>query len=248
MAVIAGMFIIAVFVLSVLASALFPGSFMIMLIFDGAALAGAYYFYILWEKRPIHLVCRNCGKIILSNTPWFCVVCNQPNTNATEFPFVHKCEHCGAEPKAYRCHHPVCKQLIFLTADKDKANYAFRLKSPNEKSKKDKRARQLKENQQIKEDRDHEIAMAQSDLTLVDLKRRHKLIKSQLKATKTKPPIEAKRENLKDFFGSSVSAEQAAREQKAVNAEDCKNNPSERKRRDRIVDFWLEREKSGENE
>ncbi len=248
MAVITAMFILGVIVLSFLSSVLFPGSSMTMLIFDGIALACAYYFYILWEKRPIRLVCRNCNKIILSNTPWFCAACNRPNTNTTEFPFVHKCEHCGAEPKAYRCHNPECKEIIYLSEDEDKTNYAHRLNSPDENSEQDKRTQQLKTKLQMKEDREHEILMAQSDVTLIELKQRHKFIKGLIKSSKKKPPIESKRENLKEFFGTSIAAEQAAREQKAANAIECKGDAAERRRRDRVVDSWLEREKAGDNE
>jgi hypothetical protein len=242
------LFILAVMGVSHFSSILVPGAFMPMLVCDVIALAGAYYFYILWDNRPIRVRCRNCRKVILSNTPWFCVVCKKPNLNATQFPFVYKCEHCGAEPKAYRCHNPACKQLIYLSEDEDATNYVYCLNSPNDVSEENERAKKVKTYQDLKEDREHQILMAEGDVTLADLKGRYKFLKSRLRVKKKQPAIDSKRENLQEFFGSSVAAEQAAREQKAANAEDCKNDPKERKRRDRIVDFWLEREMAGEND
>jgi hypothetical protein len=248
MVVIAIIFIGIVTVFSVVSSVILPGNIDIMLLGDGIALAGAYSLYKIWHKRPIRLACRNCTKVILTNTPWYCVVCKKPNLNVTEFPFVYQCEHCGAEPKAYRCRNPLCKQIIYLSEDEDSTNYVYCLNSPDDISQEEARARQVKTHQELREDKEHDITIAEGDLELVDLKRRHKFIKSQMTVKRKKPPLEEKKKNLKNFFDGHVAAEQAVREQKAANAVEFKNDDKERKRRDRIADAWLEREKAGENE
>jgi len=100
--VIGVLFILVVIVMSELISVLSPGESIPMLIGDAIALVGAYYLYIVWDKRPIRLSCPKCERIISSNTPWVCGFCGKENRNANEFPFVDKCCHCGAEPKEYR--------------------------------------------------------------------------------------------------------------------------------------------------
>ena len=97
-------------------------------------------------------------------------------------------------------------------------------------------------------DKEHEILIAKGDLTLADLKRRYDFIKGLSEVKKEKSPLEEKKDSLGDFFASNTAADEAAREQKAANAAECKNDPKERKRRDRIVDFWRERELAGEND
>lgn len=118
-----------IFFLSWLAYVVAPGMTS-MLIVDVAAIAALYYLYTIWDSQPIPLLCDECGKLILSNTPWVCGFCQRVNANPGKYPFVDKCGHCENEPKAYRCHH--CQELIFLTQDKLEPNYAYCFNSPAE--------------------------------------------------------------------------------------------------------------------
>src|SRR5581483_2955640 len=103
-----------IFVAGALIFAQLPFSFLLDLIL-GCVL---YYFYFnIWSFEPIRFSCPHCGWVVATNTPWICGVCEQKNQNADDFPFVHRCEHCGNEPKAYRCHHKDCGNIIFLTDD-----------------------------------------------------------------------------------------------------------------------------------
>jgi hypothetical protein len=105
-------FVLLVFVLQTL---MYP------LIADVIALAIAYvaFFHIL-AKRAIAITCPHCKGFIETNTPWKCgnPNCLENNEQVDEFPFVYHCEHCGVEPKAYKCHHNNCGEIIFLSKDK----------------------------------------------------------------------------------------------------------------------------------
>lgn len=86
------------------------------LLLDGIGIfvALGVYFFVL-DELPVSVTCNACRKIVSSNTPWVCGICKKPNLKADEFPFVACCEHCSAQPKAYKCHH--CGDMIFLTKD-----------------------------------------------------------------------------------------------------------------------------------
>ena len=90
-------------------------------------LAGIVLWYLLfhvWDKQAVWLRCThdNCQKLIETNVTWICGFKQCRNEAIDEFPFVHRCQHCGAEPKAYQCHH--CGKLIFLTEDELDKNCA----------------------------------------------------------------------------------------------------------------------------
>jgi hypothetical protein len=195
--VIGGMFILCVSALSLFWSILLPGAFLPMLACDVLALSGAYYLYVLWDKRPIRLCC-GCEEILLTTTPWVCGVCKRVNRNANEYPFVHRCEHsdCGAEPKAYKCHH--CNELIFLTEDEDKTNYAYCLNSPDELPKPDERAEKLKK---IKEKKEEKEAVLDSLKVEEELRKKRRALKVEKKKTA--------KEHLKESVSSRMELEQA---------------------------------------
>ena len=91
-----------------------------------------FVFFAVFNKQAIGFNCDKCGAYIESNNPWICGFKQCRNDNADAYPFVHRCEHCGAEPKAYQCHH--CGKLIFLTEDELKSNYARCTRSFKERS------------------------------------------------------------------------------------------------------------------
>jgi hypothetical protein len=84
----------------------------------------SFLFFKVWYYRAILIECDLCHKKIGTNIPWICGFKQCRNDNVDEYPFVHRCEHCGAEPKAYMCHHCDTEHLIFLTPDQFKNNYA----------------------------------------------------------------------------------------------------------------------------
>ena len=101
-----------------------------LLVGGGAAIFFLYFFlFNFLEGRAIWIKCDQCGQKITSKTPWVCGFekCKKPNQNVERFPFLNKCEHCGAEPKAYQCHH--CGKTIFLTQDLQIEGFAFAIGS-----------------------------------------------------------------------------------------------------------------------
>ena len=187
-------FVIVVFLASGVTAIIFS-SFLPMFGVDAIAIGAVYYFYILWNKRAIRLRCRSCKKIVVSNTPWVCTVCGKSNLNTAEFPFVHECQHCGSEPKAYRCHNQQCRELIFLSEDEDQTNYAHRFNSPDDIPKPDGRANKRQAHQETKEDKENEIAIAELDEKL-------RKIKEQAKEPKIKTPGDRKQETCEqDYIG-----------------------------------------------
>ena len=198
MLVIAGVFLVSVFVFSVICAQVFSSPMVPMLVIDVVALLAAYYFYVVWEKRPIRLKCKGCHKTITSSTPWICSTCKQVNTRVNDFPFVYKCERCGAEPKAYRCHHKECGNMIFLTEDHDSTDFAYRVNSEAPVSESEKEDAARKSKLQTAEDQKQEmrqmIELKKSEKELVDLH-------EQLEAKKKKTPEEILKNELETQSG-----------------------------------------------
>lgn len=196
MAVLGGAFLIFVVLSSSFAGFFFPPfpSFLLMLSADGLGLGVAWYLYIQWEKRPILMLCPKCEGIISSQTPWVCKACGKENRKVAEFPFVHKCGNpdCGVEPKAYRCHHEIkngefCGEMIFLSEDRDKTNYAHCLNSPAEVPAPTERTIKRQTHEETKEDRVNEIEIAELELKL-------KKIDNEREGPKIKSPADLKKE------------------------------------------------------
>jgi len=230
-------FIPVVFVLSWITSAIFPGSLFALLAVDAATIGVLYFLFIFLENQPIKLVCKKCQQVILSNTPWTCSACGKANKNVRKYPFVDKCEFCGVEPKAYRCHH--CQDLIFLTEDKLKQNYAYCLNSPAEIPEPDARTVELIRQAREWEDKKHEVAMVHRQLIITKMKARMEEIKKAAEPIKVKTPREQKEESLKNYVAGTVGDRELAAKQKAENAITFKDHPEDLKDANQAVDEWL---------
>jgi outer membrane murein-binding lipoprotein Lpp len=230
-------FVLVVFVLSALATLMGLG-FGGMLLFDAIAVGGVWYFYNIWQDRPIQLECLACRNIVSSSTPWVCGFCKQTNINASEYPFVDRCSHCGAEPKSYKCHH--CGELIYLSEDHDPRNYAYCLNSPKERSGLEKREEKMKVKRQKLQKIELEISEKQRGIVKAQLDARLKEIKKSLDV-KRQPTLEAKKEELAQVVDSGAAVLRAANDQKARHKAEIKN-AAERRRVDLLVDQWVERE------
>lgn len=126
------------------------------------ALIGALYFlffYVL-ETRTGNVPCSGCGNKVDAGTPWICGFCGAANKNTVTFPFIHKCEHCGAAPKAYKCHH--CGDLVFLSPDRQRSNFARCLAAPSQ----DELAKESAIQQREKQALDHKILIAELNAKL----------------------------------------------------------------------------------
>lgn len=143
-----------------------------LIIADGVGIGLAFYLKALWDKRPIKITCGHCDKVILSNTPWVCGECEAGNTDTDFFPFCFKCKSCTATPKAYKCHH--CNKIIFLSEDKDKTKYAYRLHSPKEKPKADEHLEKVEELRKSRTVKAEELSEARVEEELLEIKKRIK--------------------------------------------------------------------------
>lgn len=195
---------------------------------DIVAIVISYYvvFYIL-DTRAIKIQCPHCGKILKTNTPWVCGFCGVKNQNANEFPFVHRCEHCGAEQKAYKCHHG-CTEPILLTDDADGSMPAYCAVAPVVDKAPEEAAREAVKRQIEKNILADEIEITKLTAELNERKNRLDLTK--------KKSIE---EDFNSFRDPRLGAKEFAERKKAENAEKYKNNKDILDRENAIVDEWL---------
>jgi hypothetical protein len=181
--------------------------------------------FLVLDKRALAITCSHsdCAKPIMSNTPWVCGIRKCENYNVDEFSFVNRCEKCGAEPKAYQCHH--CGQLIFFSADRQEINYARGINTP------------------VAEDPDKkhedELTKTKRDIELAELA----LKKAQVEAaarqfSKTANPEKPKsvRDRLRSKVGSKTELDDEVMRLKAEIDEQFKDDPAERERRYLIVE------------
>jgi hypothetical protein len=208
--------------------------FMAMLIGDAIVLAGAYFLFTLWDKRPIQIRCPNCCKIVSSSTPWVCKACGVKNMDTVNFPFVNKCEACGVEPKAYRCHHNNCGEMIFFSEDQDETNYASCLNSPREVKtvEPDERTTRLEKYKTDKEEKQHLIDMANLDEQYGEHLKRKEMLKK-------KSPREEIETDFEIFEAKIMGRENFAAERKALYDEQYKNDQETRERKLLTLDRWL---------
>lgn len=142
-----------------------------MLIGDVVAIGFTYFLYVLAEKTPIRIRCNGCSKVILSNTPWICGICKQPNKDATTYSFLDRCgnEGCGIETKTYECHH--CGDLIYLTEDNDKTNVAVSMTIPAEPQIITKRERAAQKHEDAKLEKQREIELKKLEAEIKEIER-----------------------------------------------------------------------------
>ena len=196
------------------------------------ATAFALFFFVL-DKRAIKIVCNHdsCKKTIMTNTPWVCGFCKAANKNVDDFPFIHRCQHCGAEPKAYKCHH--CGELIFLADDQLKANHAFCLgtevKEVPPPPEPDEIALQKREVQDLR----HQIVLTRLNAEL----KKQKRIEESLKK---KNPEEEAEESLAKHVAKDIAVFSAARRVRLKYTEEFKDDSDLVEKINLSVDQFLE--------
>jgi hypothetical protein len=201
-----------------------------MLVGDAVAIGIVYYLFTQWDKRAIGMHCNHCLKYLASNTPWVCGYCKKPNNNANDYPFVGPCAHCGNEPKAYKCHRAGCKQIIFLSEDRDDSNYAYCLNEPTESSLDAPKNKAL-EMEEARREKDHEVVMAALDVKL-------KESKNQLVEPKIKTPYEIQQEKFTRFYQGAMGAEDIADRALAAARVEFKDDLEALARRETIIKEW----------
>jgi len=192
----------------------------------GAALY--WLFFYVWSKRVIGLNCPHCGKYIAGNTPWVCGFCGSKNQNTDEFPFLHRCEGCGAEPKGYRCHHTGCGKPIFLGDDLLEDNLAVCATRGLEVKVKLASAQRLEQRQE----KEHELTIAELDEKLDAFKSRREFMKE-------KDPVELVKQEWTKKYAHMMAAEVIAEQERAAIEERFADNPKLRARAIALLEHWL---------
>ena len=186
-------------------------------------------FFFVLEKRAVGIECTNCGKYVLTNTPWICGVCGTRNLRADYFPFIGRCQNpkCGTEPKAYECHH--CRKLIFFTPDRQKTGFARSASVPLETKpppvKRDEHADALAAKKKAIERKALEVAEAKIDVEL-----------KGYRETLNPPKQRSVRERLRSKVGGKTELDDEVRRMKAEADEKFKDDPVEREKQHRLIE------------
>jgi hypothetical protein len=212
----------------------------------GTALAGlfVYYTYVVWNKQPMRIRCKHCKGIVLCRTPWVCGECGHENWDVSKTSLLDECEECHLLPKAYLCHH--CNQTMFLSQDQDQTNPARRISTQGHQPKaRSEKQRQGEENfVQQKTSLERELETAKIVLAKEQVNAQIEVVKKGITVTdgQIQSALDIQVKSLKAFMDVATAVSEAARRQKALNAQECQNNPAERRRRDLIVDEWVRRQ------
>jgi len=188
-------------------------------------------FFFILHKRTIGIECPHCRNFIETNTPWVCGFCGAKNQRIDDFPFVYRCEHCGAEPKAYKCHYSDCEELIFFTNDQLRINYAQCVNLPV-KSKPVKRDKKMEV-----------VAELNEGIQVAKLKVEKAKYDVELKGLNKdlEPPSKEKTafEQLEEYYKGMMGNEDAAKKWHAAIDAEFPNDPLEREKRHEVVKQWM---------
>ena len=218
------LFAIAIFIPFALLSIYFASPrFWIAWVADAVAIAVLFYLYrTFWDKRAVWIRCPNCRKMIATNTPWMCGSCSAKNEHVDDYPFVHRCESCEVEPRAYRCHHEECEKLIFLTKDELVRNYAYCINPVFEARNEEVERDTFEQKKRRGEYRLH-LAKLNKEVELAEQAEMEAYQKSQPPREKT--PAEKIREHRDKRRGKAVAAAEHYRNERKSNAENYKDDP-----------------------
>jgi hypothetical protein len=222
---------LGVVILSYIVLALMVAPFSFRWFVDIAGI-GVFYFLFVYvlEQHVEGFQCPHCLKKIEAKTPWLCGVCGKANHDGLRFPFIHKCGNCNVEPKGYRCHH--CSNLIFLSKDEQKTNYARCLNSPIEEAPTKAVETDADRRKTQKESVLHEIDMAELLSRLEAAKRRVEL-------DRKRSPRERLEKNFEDNYTTNMGAREMAREKRAEADIKYKDDPEMRKAAHEAIDDWV---------
>lgn len=196
--------------------------FGLVVIFSLVSIPVFIFVFFLLEKRAFRFVCPHCKGYIETNTPWKCGYCGCANYDVNDFPFIGKCESCGAEPKAYKCHHPKCRELIYFTKDFQDFNYAECINLPPAEQD-DHEDAVIKRQKEI-ELKELAIKEGQLDVTL-------KSLRDSLQTPRMK--------TIEEKYRASMKNEDDERRLRAAINEEFKDDDVERIRRNLMIDHIM---------
>ena len=220
-------FIPLVYIVATLASYA-SDSKLVLFVFEALLVTAMLFVFSLLNRRPIQLICGKCCNSIMSNTPWVCGVCGETNLDTVQFPFVHRCEYCAAESKAYKCHH--CGELVFLTPDKQKSNYAFCINDKSEPRRPggDAEAQRHKVRQE-------QVARAQHEVEIAKLQAELKALQVRVREQEKLSAAELKKVQVEEQIDGAITLTQLYATKKSAIIMEHKNDPRLKRKLLRIV-------------
>ncbi|HVT27128.1 MAG TPA: hypothetical protein VHE81_03835 [Lacipirellulaceae bacterium] len=199
---------------------------------DPIAIAITLYAYVaILTKQPLKIRCEHCHGYITTNTPWVCGFCGAKNDDVDEYPFVNKCKHCGAPPKAYKCHHSNCGELIYLSEDRLDANFAYCYTRNVEAPPLPRQA--LRQEEQL--EKEHALKMRKIDSDIAALEK-------GAMPPKLQSVSDQKREKLERMLDAHLSAREWANKKRAEIAIRFKDDPEGLEKANMLIERFLEEE------
>ena len=214
-----------IFITSAFVLALTPFSFL------GDLMVGTilfYFYFFVWDKRAIGIRCTRCDRYVATNTPWICGFCGKRNQKTDDFPFANRCEHCAGEPKAYRCHHAGCGELIFLSEDRQEQGFARSVAGPTEGE----LQTEIVDQEREKRSKLHELTMADLDEKLESFRRRREMLKE-------KSPVEEVKLDYERTYARTMAAEDFAEEERERIQREYAKDDRRRERALEVLEDWL---------
>jgi hypothetical protein len=201
-----------------------------------------FAYRIFWNKRAIWIRCPHCEKKIGSNTPWVCGACDAKNENPDDFPFLHRCQSCGVEPKAYQCHHlkndeKPCRKLIFLTDDESMRNYAYCLNPAfdTHEGKTDEKGYEKE-----KRWRDYKLSLTRLDTDIEQATQEFEKIREKKKPAVALTPEDKVKASWEKRKAQTISAAEIYRREKKDIEEKFKDDPEMLKKALEALNEWYE--------
>lgn len=241
--VLGGTFLLLAILLSWLVSQRFE-SFIALIIGNVVAALVAYSAFLFWNRQPLQIRCPGCRKTVSCRTPWVCGECAHENWDVNQTTILDECGKCHLSAKAYLCHH--CGKPIFFSADFDRTNPAQRINAEGRRPQL--RAEKQRQSQEGFEDKkaglEQDLEAAKLTLAKEQVNAQIEVVKKGLTITagQMQTNLDIQLESLKKFMDATTATAEAARREKLQIAEQFKDNPAERRKREILVDEWVRRQ------
>ena len=179
--------------------------------------------------RPVRLFCTKCDRYIPGDMEWSCSHCNYGNEGTRYYSFLNKCKNCKRAPKSVVCPH--CGELNYLDKHRIGTHPASSLKIPIPPQTREEILRQRREERSDqKEDIEHKILIARLDKDLTDTE-------ADMKPKDASAALEAAWQKHKVRL---VGVDTIVHRELKNNAEQWKDNTSQREKFDTAVRNWAE--------
>jgi hypothetical protein len=102
-----------------------PCTAIMALVLLGLVGVGSFRLFRFLQRFAVHPACPHCGKALSSDLSWVCGFCDKAHNSPRFFSVFLRCARCGERPKAYRCHHKECQEIVYLGPQVDPTHCAY---------------------------------------------------------------------------------------------------------------------------